>query len=61
MALFIISVPLMIAAVAVAVIPLIVLSHKHHRPTAPETSMPMRANVATELRHQEEPALPIAA
>ena len=34
MALLIISVPLMVAAVAVAVIPLIVLSHKHHRQTA---------------------------
>jgi len=30
MALFIITVPLMVAAVAVAVIPLVVLSHEHH-------------------------------
>ncbi len=56
MALFIISVPLMIAAVAVTVIPLIAMSHKHHRRTAT-----MNDDVVTERRHEEEPALPIAA
>jgi flagellar basal body-associated protein FliL len=61
MALFIISVPLMIAAVAMAVIPLIVMSHKHHRRTATQTGMPVRMNVATEPRHDEESELPIAA
>ncbi len=61
MALFIISVPLMVAAVATAVIPLIAVSHKHHRRTATQTGMPVRMNVATEPRHDEESALPIAA
>jgi len=60
MALFIISVPLMIAAVAIAVIPLIAMSHKHHRRTAT-----VGVDTATELQRDqqrgEEPALPIAA
>jgi len=34
MALFIITVSLRVAAVAVAAIPLVVLSHKHHRQSA---------------------------
>ena len=38
MALFIISIPLMVAAAAVAIIPLIVMSHKHHRQTAQATA-----------------------
>jgi hypothetical protein len=31
MALFIVTVPIMLVAVALAVVPLIVLSHRHHR------------------------------
>ena len=61
MALFIVSVPLMIAAVAVAVIPLIAMSHKHHRRAAVQTRMPTRVHAATELRRDAEPVLPIAA
>jgi len=59
MALFIISVPLMIAAVAIAVVPLVAMSHKHHRRAAT-----VGADAATELQrdqqHDEE-AFPIAA
>lgn len=56
MALFVISVPLMIAAVAVAVVPLLALSRKHHRHTATVT-----VDTATEQHDDEEPALPMAA
>lgn len=58
MTLFIISVPLMIVAVAIAVIPLIAMSHKHHRRVA---AVHVEVQAPTQLRHDSAPALPTAA
>jgi len=63
MTLFIISIPLMLAAVALAVVPLLVASHTQHRRRAtvarsrPRATTPTTSFVDEEQMHERAPKL----
>ena len=61
MTLFIISIPLMLGAGAIAVVPLLAMSRAQHRAVGPEASVLVRTDAARGPSRTEEPALPLAA
>jgi hypothetical protein len=61
MALFIISIPLMLSAVAIAVIPLLAMCRSQHRPIAAESSVLFRTDAPRSASGPDEPTLPLAA
>ncbi len=60
MALFMLSIPLMVLAVALAVLPLILMSHADHR-RRKEAAIPRRGWVASEFVADETESVPQAA
>jgi hypothetical protein len=61
MALFLISIPLMSGAVAIAVVPLLAMSRAQHRTVAAEADVLVRFDAACSPSSSEEPAQPLAA
>lgn len=61
MTLFIISIPLMLGAVAIAAVPLLVMSRAQHRAVGPEASVLVQTDAARGPSSTEDPALPLAA
>jgi hypothetical protein len=61
MTLFVISIPLMVLAVALAVLPLILMSFSDHRRRTAETTPRNRWGRAQEVAAMDEEAVPIAA
>ncbi len=61
MALFVISIPLMLGAVAIAVVPVLAMSRAQHRTVAAEAGVLDRTDAAHDPSSREEPALPLAA
>jgi len=57
MALFIISIPLMVVAVALAIVPLIVASHSEHRRPAAESGNWAGVDSVDEVTDQQEGVL----
>jgi hypothetical protein len=61
MTLFWISIPFMLVAVAIAVVPLLVVSLAEHRRLAPETDEAPRPNMVTRSLRAEDSPFPRAA